>query len=139
MSETDRTDAMEYERILEEERLILDATETIYRLMEERSVSKADLARLIGRTRGHVTQLLEGGRNMTLRTLADLGYVLGHRIRVDVHPLARELSMPTRIEPRELATHTRRRSSRWAPAAQHGRRAASHLAVVSGRDPELAA
>lgn len=53
-----------------EERLMLEAAEEIGRLMDEQGVTKAELARRIGRTRGYVTQVLCGRRNMTLRTLA---------------------------------------------------------------------
>ncbi|MFA5786938.1 MAG: helix-turn-helix transcriptional regulator [Actinomycetota bacterium] len=76
----------EYERILEEERLILAATELVCGLMKKQNVSRADLARTIGRTRGHVTQVLDGSRNMTLRTLADIAFALGHRAEVAARP-----------------------------------------------------
>jgi|ERR1039458_3851083 transcriptional regulator with XRE-family HTH domain len=69
----------EYERLLAQERLILDATEAIVGLLEEEKVSRQELARRLGKSKGFVSQLLSGERNMTLRTLADLGYVLGRR------------------------------------------------------------
>ena len=59
-----------------QEYCILSATEEISRVMEEKEVMKADLARLLGCSRAHVTQLLNGGRNMTLRTLSDICMVL---------------------------------------------------------------
>src|SRR4051794_22446012 len=70
----------EYARMLDQERLILDASELVCEMMELRGVSKADLARLTGRTRAFVTQVLSGDRNMTLRTLADFAHALGFRI-----------------------------------------------------------
>lgn len=72
----------EYERLLERERLILAATELVYELMEKQNVSKAELARRVDRTRGYLTQLLDGNRNMTLRTLADLAHALDCRIEL---------------------------------------------------------
>ncbi len=71
----------------EAERLILETTETILRLMEKEGITRAELARRIGKSKGHISQLLNGDRNMTLRTLAEISYALGHRIRVDAQPL----------------------------------------------------
>lgn len=73
-----------YEQLKEQERLILEATELIAQRMEEQGVSKAELARRIGRSRAYLTQLLTGSRNMTLRTLADLASAL--EFRVGMHP-----------------------------------------------------
>jgi transcriptional regulator with XRE-family HTH domain len=78
----------EYEQLVEEERLILEASELIHRLMGEEGVSRSGLARLIGKSKGHISQLLDGRRNMTLRTLAQLAYALDHRISLDAGPLA---------------------------------------------------
>lgn len=77
-----------FDRLVEQEDLILSATELVCELMEEKSTSKADLARAIGRSRGYVTQILAGSRNMTLRTLADLTFAMGHRIEIDTRPLS---------------------------------------------------
>lgn len=72
----------DYERLLAQERLILDATEAIVGLLEEQGVSRQELARRLGKSKGFVSQLLSGERNMTLRTLADLGYALGRSFSV---------------------------------------------------------
>src|ERR1700691_3779521 len=72
----------DYERLLAQERLILDATEAIVGLLEEQKVSRQELARPLGKSKGFVSQLLSGERNMTLRTLADLGYALGRSFSV---------------------------------------------------------
>jgi transcriptional regulator with XRE-family HTH domain len=69
----------EYQRLLAQERLILDTTEAIVGLLEEEKVSRQELAQRLGKSKGFVSQLLSGERNMTLRTLADLGYVLDRR------------------------------------------------------------
>jgi transcriptional regulator with XRE-family HTH domain len=72
----------DYERLLAQERLILDATEAIVGLLEEQGVSRQELARRLGKSKGFVSQILSGERNMTLRTLADLGYALGRSFSV---------------------------------------------------------
>jgi transcriptional regulator with XRE-family HTH domain len=76
------TTESDYERLLAQERLILGATEAIVRLLEEQGVSRQELARRLGKSKGFVSQLLSGERNMTLRTLADLGHALGRSFSV---------------------------------------------------------
>ena len=58
--------------------------------MEEQQVSKTDLARLVGTSKSHVTQLLSGSRNLTLRTLADLAFALGHKVEIRSLPRPRK-------------------------------------------------
>lgn len=72
----------EYQNLLAQETLILEATETIVALMREQGVTRLELARRLGKTKGFVSQVLAGDRNMTLRTLADLAYALGHTLRM---------------------------------------------------------
>ena len=77
----------EYERLIAEEKLILEATELISSLMETRDVSRAQLADRIGKSRAYMTQVLAGNRNMTLRTLADLAWALGTKVQLAVPEL----------------------------------------------------
>ena len=65
-----------YERLLCQERLILDVTEQLAGALEDDGVTRAELARRLGRTPGFVSQLLGGGRNLTLRTIADIAAAL---------------------------------------------------------------
>jgi hypothetical protein len=76
----------EYQLLLAQEEFILCATELIFELMEKTGVTKAELARRVGRTRGYLTQVLDGNRNMTLRTLAELAHALGYRPQLDAVP-----------------------------------------------------
>jgi transcriptional regulator with XRE-family HTH domain len=77
-----------YEAVVEEERLILDATELVFELMEVEEVNQTELAARLDKTKGFVSQLLNGKRNMTLRTFADLLRVLGYRARFQVSKLS---------------------------------------------------
>ena len=65
-----------YEQLLRQERLILDVTEQLAGALEKSDVTRAELARRMGRTPGFVSQLLGGGRNLTLRTIADIAAAL---------------------------------------------------------------
>jgi ribosome-binding protein aMBF1 (putative translation factor) len=71
-----------YERLLRQETLIMDATETICEAMQEQGISRSDLARKIGKSKGFVSQVLSGKRNMRLRTLADMATALDIQIVV---------------------------------------------------------
>jgi hypothetical protein len=73
-------------RLFEQEALLLSATELICELMEKQAVNRTELARRIGKSNAFVSQTLDGRRNMTLRTLADLAWALG--VRVQMRPAA---------------------------------------------------
>lgn len=64
------------QRLLSQEALILEVSEAIWAALEKLKMTKADLARALGSSKANVTQLLDGRRNMTLRTLADIAYKL---------------------------------------------------------------
>ena len=74
-------------RVYERESLAFEAAELISGLMEQREVSKTELAERIGASKSHVTQLLSGSRNMTMHTLADLAFALGHKVEIGAHEL----------------------------------------------------
>jgi transcriptional regulator with XRE-family HTH domain len=74
-------------RVYEREALAFEASELISRLMENQGVNKSHLAACIGTSKSHVTNLLSGSRNMTLHTVADLTFALGHRIEIKATPL----------------------------------------------------
>ena len=69
-------------RLLREEELILDVTEALSEMLEEEGVAQTILAQRLGKTKGFVSQILAGGRNLTLRTIADIADALGYRIRI---------------------------------------------------------
>ena len=66
--------------LTQQEATILEVTEEIWRVMANTKTTKADLARTLKCSKAHVTMLLNGGRNMTLRTLSDIAQALGYTI-----------------------------------------------------------
>ncbi len=62
----------ELKNVYYQEKLILEVTETIAKLMHKNGVSKSELAKRLGKGRSYVTQLLDGTCNMTLRTISDV-------------------------------------------------------------------
>jgi len=69
----------EFRKLLAQEELILEVTETICELLEKEKISRKELADRLGKSKGFISQLLNGGRNLTLRTVADILHVLGYR------------------------------------------------------------
>jgi transcriptional regulator with XRE-family HTH domain len=74
-------------RLFQQERAIYEVTATLKALMEKKGVSRAELARLLGRTKGWVTQLLDGEANKTIRTVADAFAVLGDEFHSSSQPI----------------------------------------------------
>jgi transcriptional regulator with XRE-family HTH domain len=69
----------EFRRLFAQEDLILEVTEKLCELLEKEKISRKELADRLGKSKGFISQLLNGGRNLTLRTVADILHVLGYR------------------------------------------------------------
>jgi len=74
----------ETRRLLRQEELILEVTEALTAALDRANVTRTQLAERLGKSKGLVSQLLAGGRNLTLRTLADVADALGQTVRVKV-------------------------------------------------------
>lgn len=88
----------ETRRFHERDRLAVWTMDAIAGLMDEKQITKADLARKIGSSRPYVTQLFSGSKNPTLGTVADLAWALGYRASVKFEPLrsGEFISVPVR-------------------------------------------
>jgi transcriptional regulator with XRE-family HTH domain len=77
------------ERIDDElSRLITQLTNEITWELTERGLTRADLAGRLGVSPGRVSQILSGGENLTLRTLASLATALDARFELELTPQA---------------------------------------------------
>ena len=70
----------EFAKLMAQEDLIMEVTETLCELLEKEKISRKELADRLGKSKGFVSQLLNGGRNLTLRTVADILHVLGYKV-----------------------------------------------------------
>ena len=61
-----------------QERSIFETTEMLCDLMEREKISRSQLASCLGKTKGYITQLLDGSTNMQLRTISDAFLALGY-------------------------------------------------------------
>ena len=73
-------EATEGKRLLRQEELIVDVQEEIALAMEKIGANNARLAEGLTKSRSFVTQILSSGRNLTLRTWADVATALGYHI-----------------------------------------------------------
>jgi transcriptional regulator with XRE-family HTH domain len=69
---------------LRQEELILDATEALARAVRSSGLTQSELAARLGKTKGFVSQILGGGKNLTLRTLADVAGALGCKVEIQL-------------------------------------------------------
>ena len=72
----------ENRRLLSEEELILDVTIKLCEAIDSQGVARAALAERLGKSPSFVTQILSGGRNLTLRTIADVADALEMKARL---------------------------------------------------------
>ena len=74
--------SVENRRRLRQEGLIVDVTEALSEMLEQEGITKAELARRLGKTKATMTDLFSGKTNLTLRTIADVADALGFRWRI---------------------------------------------------------
>ena len=77
---------LEDSRGLRQEELIVEVTEAMARALRSSGLTKTELAARLGKTKGFVSQILGGGSNLTLRTLADISGALGCNVQVQLKP-----------------------------------------------------
>lgn len=94
----DNNDDFEFPYVSEREmcceRLIFNTTEDILLAMQDTGISQSDLAKKLGKSKAFVSQILDGTRNMTLKTLADISYALGVDSKVVITKDGRDVSHP---------------------------------------------
>lgn len=88
--------------LLEQERAYFAANLLITRLMDEAGVSRAELAKRLGKSRAFVTRLLDGSANMTIRTISNVLFHLGHKVDLQATPLQNTIEVSTVCDPSVL-------------------------------------
>lgn len=72
---------------LAEEALIIEVSEEIWAALEQAGQSKAQLAQKMSVSKSYMTQVLDGTRNMTLRTLAGIASALDRQVSIRLRPV----------------------------------------------------
>jgi hypothetical protein len=78
-------------RIWQQERVIFDVSERICQLMDETGINRTELAKTLGKSTGHLSQLLDGTANMTIRTMTDLFFGLGRAVKIADCPIGQSV------------------------------------------------
>lgn len=78
----------EFRRLFTQERTIAEIAGMISHEMKRQRITQSELARRMGKTKGHVSQLLAGGRNLTLRSLSDMLLAIGKSLEPLIRPAA---------------------------------------------------
>ena len=78
MANREKTNSADYDLLLAEESFILDAQMTVQRILNEKGITQAELARRLDVGESYVSQMLgDSARNFTLRTVARVMTALG--------------------------------------------------------------
>jgi transcriptional regulator with XRE-family HTH domain len=72
------------------EGLELELTEKVLEIMEQKNISRSQLAELLGVSKAAVSKLFNNGSNMTLKRLLTIAEALGQDLRVDLLPQERK-------------------------------------------------
>ena len=84
----DRLDALQHAAASVDDSLPLEVIAAIRWYMRTHDVNQTELAKRLGVTSGRVSQVLNGGQNLTLRTLESIADALGARFEVSLEPKA---------------------------------------------------
>jgi transcriptional regulator with XRE-family HTH domain len=103
----------EFAKLMAQGDLIMEVTETLCELLEKEKVTRKELADRLGKTKGFVSQLLNGGRNLTLRTVADIIHVLGYKVSLTPYKEGYEREHCNIIEFQPWYTQIKRPGLRW--------------------------
>jgi transcriptional regulator with XRE-family HTH domain len=114
----DLTTNEEGRRVLERERVWVEATENLSRLMATERVSRADLARRLGVARSTVTEMLSGERNLTLATLTDAFFALGRSMHITYGQLTDRIQVVDEAELQPLQLELWDWTREYDPGAQ---------------------
>jgi plasmid maintenance system antidote protein VapI len=68
--------------VLAQEELIIAASEAVWKRMKAQEIGAGELARRLDVSSANASHLLNGERNMTLRTLSDIAFVLGAKVDI---------------------------------------------------------
>jgi transcriptional regulator with XRE-family HTH domain len=82
----------EEQRVYAQEIGMLMAAQAVVEAMEAAHLSRAELAKRIGKSKGFVSQVLSGSRNMTMRTLGDFLWACNREIAgITSRPLGQDI------------------------------------------------
>jgi transcriptional regulator with XRE-family HTH domain len=100
-----------HQRVYHEEGLITEVAELIYKLMQSENIKNKELAEKLKVSDSQISQWLDGSANMQLRTVADIFFELGCRVKIQAEDLNKR-SCLTEFQNTEKSGWTQRRLNR---------------------------
>lgn len=77
-------------QILQQEGLLIEITQLMCKIMKQKGIKRAELAKKLDKSKGRISQILNAETNLTLRTVADIFTVLGKELCVSSKDLFSE-------------------------------------------------
>lgn len=69
-------------RFANHERVVMDVSEEVLCMLAAAGITKKELAERLEKSLSNVSQMLNGNRNLTIRTLADIAFVCEKDVRI---------------------------------------------------------
>ena len=113
------------------EALKLDFAEAVGRLMEEKQVSRAELARRLGTSPAYVTKILHWTANLTLASMSRIALAFGSRVALALVPK----DSPPGTKPVRARVQVRRARQHDFVAADRSGRTGRNEFLTSDRKP----
>jgi len=101
--------------IWNQERAIFEITEAICEILDQEHITRSQLAARLEKSKGYITQLLDGATNMTVRTIADVFFAIGYEFHPRCTRIANDDPTDVGTFPYETATGY----SIWNPDISH--------------------
>jgi plasmid maintenance system antidote protein VapI len=74
----------DFERRLNMEDLVIEITEAFHEILNVQEIDIDRLSEMIGRDKDFIENMLNGGRNLTVRMVADIAWHLGYEVKFDL-------------------------------------------------------
>jgi len=75
---------MDFERRLNMEDLVLEITEAFHEILNVQEIDIDRLSEMMGRDKDFIKNMLNGGRNLTIRMVADIAWHLGYEVKFEL-------------------------------------------------------
>jgi plasmid maintenance system antidote protein VapI len=73
-----------FERRLNMEDLVIEITEAFHEILNMQEIDIDRLAEMMGGDKDFIENMLNGGRNLTVRMVADIAWHLGYEVKFDL-------------------------------------------------------
>ncbi len=77
-------------RIFQQERLVVEVSQLMCEAMKDRGIRRKKLAEMLKKSKGRISQILNGETNLTLYTIADIFTALGKTATVSIEDIYTE-------------------------------------------------